>query len=300
MGKVAILTDSNSGISILDDKNPGILGVLPQELKDVFIIPMPFYINGELFYENIDITQKEFYEKLKDKDTKITTSMPAIGMLLDKWDELLETYDEILYIPMSSGLSSSCQMATSLASDYEKKVYVVDNHRISVTQKLSVYEALKLANQGKTAKEIKEILEDTKKDSSIYITVATLEYLKKGGRLTPAVAALGGILKVKPVLQIQGEKLDTYAVSRTMRQAKTKMIAAVKKDMKSRFNSDNLDDYIISVAHTDVIEEAKIFRDELLKEFPNQEIIIDPLSLSVSCHIGPGALAVTISLKHNF
>ena len=287
MGNVAILTDSNSGITLEEAK----------ELADVYVMPMPFYINSELYFEEIDLSQDEFYEKLRSADTKITTSMPAVGDLMDKLDDLLESYDEVVYIPMSSGLSSSCQTAKALADDYDGKVEVVDNHRISVTQKLSVYDALALAKKGKNAAEIREFLEDTAKDSSIYITVGTLEYLKKGGRLTPAVAAIGGLLRVKPVLQIQGEKLDTYGIARTMRQAKQKMMDAIDDDMKNRFGGS--DNCVISIAHTQEFEEALNFRDELLERFPGREIIIDPLSLSVSCHIGPGSLAVTATVRHD-
>jgi len=289
MSNIAILTDSNSGITIEEAKG----------LSNVFVMPMPFYIDGELYYEEIDLSQDEFYEKLTSADTKITTSMPAVGDLMDKWEELLESFDEIVYIPMSSGLSSSCQTATALSDDYEDRVFVVDNHRISVTQKLSVYEAVKLAEAGKSAREIKEFLEETSKESSIYITVGTLEYLKKGGRLTPAVAAIGSLLRVKPVLQIQGEKLDTYGIARTMRQAKQKMIDAIENDMKTRFNDNDGSKCIIAIAHTQEFEEALNFREELLERFPNHEIIIDPLSLSVSCHIGPGSLAVTVSVRHD-
>ncbi|MCR4782365.1 MAG: DegV family protein [Lachnospiraceae bacterium] len=287
MGNVAILTDSNSGITLEEAK----------ELADVYVMPMPFYINSELYFEEIDLSQDEFYEKLRSADTKITTSMPAVGDLMDKLDDLLESYDEVVYIPMSSGLSSSCQTAKALADDYDGKVEVVDNHRISVTQKLSVYDALALAKKGKNAAEIRKFLEDTAKDSSIYITVGTLEYLKKGGRLTPAVAAIGGLLRVKPVLQIQGEKLDTYGIARTMRQAKQKMMDAIDDDMKNRFGGS--DNCVISIAHTQEFEEALNFRDELLERFPGREIIIDPLSLSVSCHIGPGSLAVTATVRHD-
>lgn len=289
MSNVAILTDSNSGI----------LNSEASSIDNLFVMPMPFYIDGELYYEEIDLSQEEFYEKLKNPDCKITTSMPAVGDLMDKWEELLESFDEVVYIPMSSGLSSSCQTAIALSDDYEGRVHVVDNHRISVTQKISVFEALELAKNGKSGAEIKEYLEETGLDASIYITVGTLEYLKKGGRLTPAVAAIGSLLKVKPVLQIQGEKLDTFAIARTMRQAKQKMIDAIAKDMKERFDDEDGSKCEICVAHTQEFEEAVILRDELLEKFPNHNIIIDPLSLSVSCHIGPDSLAVTVSKKHS-
>ncbi|MDD6666626.1 MAG: DegV family protein [Lachnospiraceae bacterium] len=288
MSKVAILTDSNSGITIEEAKEMG-----------VYVLPMPFYINGELYYEEIDLSQDQFYEKLRQPDCKITTSMPIVGDLIDKWEELLENYDEVVYIPMSSGLSSSCATAIGLADDYDGKVQVVNNQRISVTQKLSVIEAKKMADQGSSAAEIRKFLEDTKFDSSIYITVGTLEYLKKGGRLTPAVAAIGTLLRIKPVLTIQGEKLDSFAKARTMKQAKQIMMDAIDKDMRERFHDPEGKNCIISVAHTQEKEAAEEFRQELLERWPDREILIDPLSLSVSCHIGPGSLAVTTSIRHD-
>ncbi len=285
MNKVAILTDSNSGITQAESKELGI-----------FVEPMPFYIDGELYYEDIDLTQDQFYEKLT-QGGEITTSMPITGNLMDTWDKILKDYDELVYIPMSSGLSSSCDTAKMLAEDYDGKVVVVDNQRISVTQKLSAMEAKKLADLGKNAQEICDALMEIKSLSTIYITVDTLEYLKKGGRLTPAVAAIGSLLKIKPVLSIYGEKLDKYAMARTMKAAKQTMIDALKKDLKEVIKTDNLDDVIISIAHTQNQEAAEKFREELLAEFPGKDIWIDPLSLSVSCHIGPGALACTVTKK---
>ncbi len=285
MSKVAILTDSNSGITQAESKKLGI-----------FVEPMPFYIDGQLYYEDIDLTQDEFYKKLTEGG-EITTSMPITGNLMDSWETILKDYDELVYIPMSSGLSSSCATAKMLADDYEGRVVVVDNQRISVTQKLSALEAKKLADEGKSAQEICDALMSNKSLSTIYITVDTLEYLKKGGRLTPAVAAIGSLLKIKPVLSIYGEKLDKYGVARTVKAAKQIMIDALKKDMKNVLKTENLDDVIISIAHTQNQEAAEKFREELLAEFPGKEIWIDPLSLSVSCHIGPGALACTVTKK---
>ncbi len=285
MSKVAILTDSNSGITQAESKELGI-----------FVEPMPFYIDGQLYYEDIDLTQEEFYEKLT-QGGEITTSMPITGNLMDSWETILKDYDELVYIPMSSGLSSSCATAKMLSEDYEGRVVVVDNQRISVTQKLSALEAKKLADMGKSAQEICDALMSNKSESTIYITVDTLEYLKKGGRLTPAVAAIGSLLKIKPVLSIYGEKLDKYSMARTIKSAKQTMIEALKKDMKEVLKTENLDDVVISVAHTQNLEAAEKFRDELLQEFPGKEIWIDPLSLSVSCHIGPGALACTVTKK---
>ena len=283
--KVAILTDSNSGITQLQSKELGI-----------FVEPMPFYIDGQLFYEDIDLTQDQFYEKLT-QGGEITTSMPITGNLMDTWDKILKDYDELVYIPMSSGLSSSCATAKMLAEDYDGRVVVVDNQRISVTQKLSALEAKKLADMGKSAQEICDALMEIKSLSTIYITVDTLEYLKKGGRLTPAVAAIGSLLKIKPVLSIYGEKLDKYSMARTIKAAKQTMIEALKKEIKEVIKSDNPDEYIISIAHTQNQEAAEKFKEELLAEFPNRDIWIDPLSLSVSCHIGPGALACTVTKK---
>jgi DegV family protein with EDD domain len=226
--------------------------------------------------------------------------MPIVGDLIDKWEELLESYDEVVYIPMSSGLSSSCATAIALSDDYDGRVQVVNNQRVSVTQRLSVMEAIKLSQMGKSAEEIKNFLDETKFDSSIYITVGTLDYLKKGGRLTPAVAAIGTLLRIKPVLQIQGEKLDSFAKARTMKQAKQIMMDQIAKDMKERYNDPTGENTIISIAHTQESEAAEEFRQELLERFPGHDIIINPLSLSISCHIGPGSLAVTASVRHEF
>ena len=281
---VAILTDSNSGVTAGEAEKNGL-----------FVQPMPFYIDGELYYEGINLTVEEFFEK-QTSGSDITTSMPIVGELVDNWEKLLEKYDEVVYIPMSSGLSSSCETAIMLSDDYDGKVQVVNNQRISVTQKLSVYEAKKMADEGKSAAEIKDYLESHKMDSSIYIMVDTLEYLKKGGRITPAVAAIGSLLHIKPILQIQGERLDTFSKARTLKQSKQTIIAALRKDYETRFKSMSDLKTTISVAHTQSPEEAEIFREELKAEFPEvKNIIIDPLSLSVSCHIGPGALAATVS-----
>lgn len=281
MSKVAVMTDSNSGITQSEAKKLGIS-----------VVPMPFYINGQLFYEDIDLTQEEFYERLA-RGGEISTSMPVVGDLIDRWDTLLKDYDEIVYIPMSSGLSSSCETAKMLSDDYEGKVCVVDNQRISVTQKLSVFEAMKMAEEGRSAAEIKEILEKNKFESTIYIMVDTLEYLKKGGRITPAAAALGTLLKLKPVLQIRGEKLDAFAKARTVKQAKQIMINAVKSDMDQVLHDAAGEHTAISMAYTYDIEAINAFKQEVQAVWPNKKIMVDPLSLSVSCHIGPGAIAIT-------
>ena len=283
MGKVVILTDSSSGIRQAEAQQLGIS-----------VLPMPFFINGETLFEDINLTQDTFYEHLTD-GAEISTSMPAVGDLTDRWDELLKEYDEIVYIPLSSGLSSSCETATALSSDeeYEGRVFVVNNQRISVTQKQSVFDAIRLAESGKGGKEIKDILEDAKFQSSIYIMVDTLYYLKKGGRITPAAAALGTLLKLKPVLQIQGEKLDAFAKARTVKQAKNIMIKQIKDDCERRFGSADGTGVHISMAYTHDLEAAEEFKKEVQEAFPNHEIVLNPLSLSIACHIGPGALAVT-------
>ena len=284
--KIAILTDSNSGITREEADN-----------LNIYVLPMPFYIDDEVFFEDIDLTQEEFYKRLED-NCKITTSMPVVGDLLDKWDKLLEDYDQIVYIPMSSSLSSSCQTAhmLSLDDEYEDKVFVVDNQRISVTMRESVLDAKYLAEKGYNGEDIKNILEDHKRDSSIYISLVTLEYLSRGGRLTKGVAALGNILRIKPVLQIQGGKLDTFARGRTLEQCKQTMISAVKEDIKNRFDDDP-SIVEIAIAHTDNEEEAIKFREEVLEIWPDREIVINPLSLSVACHIGPGSLAITVGRR---
>lgn len=285
MGKVAVVTDSNSGINQAEGKKLGI-----------HVIPMPFMINEENYFEDINLTQEEFYNKLIE-GAEISTSMPSPGSVTDLWDELLEEYEEIVYIPMSSGLSSSCQTAIMLAEDYDGRVEVVNNQRISVTQRQSVLDAMELADAGKSAAEIREILEREKLESSIYIMLDTLTYLKKGGRITPAAAALGTLLKLKPVLQIQGEKLDAFAKARTVKQGKNIMIETVKKDMRERFHDETGEKVHIGMAYTQDLEAAKKFKEEVQKEFPNNEIVMQPLSLSVSCHIGPGALALTCTKK---
>ncbi len=287
MSRVVVVTDSNSGITQAEAKE-----------LDVVVMPMPFYINEEMFYEDIDLTQEQFYAKLAEGGD-IKTSMPLVGDVTDKWDELLKEYDEIVYIPMSSGLSSSCETAYMLSQDYDGKVQVVNNQRISVTMRQSVLDAKAMADSGKTAGEIKDILEDEKFNSSIYIMVDTLSYLKKGGRITPAAAALGALLKLKPVLQIQGEKLDAFAKARTVKQAKNIMIEAMKSDFQKRFDSPDGTKMNLEIAYTFDKEAAEAFKAEVQEAFPNNEIVMNPLSLSVSCHIGPGALAIACSKKIN-
>ena len=285
MSKVIVMTDSNSGITQSEAKDLGVV-----------VLPMPFYIDEKMYYEDIDLTQEQFYEKLKE-DCEIKTSMPLVGELIAKWDELLNEYDEIVYIPMSSGLSSSCETAYMLSQDYDGKVQVVNNQRISVTQRQSVMDAMELAEKGKSAAEIKDILEEVKFESSIYIMVDTLYYLKKGGRVTPAAAALGTLLKLKPVLQIQGEKLDAFAKARTSKQGKSIMIDSIKRDFAERFHDPEGKNMHLEMAYTYDKEAAEEFKAEVQEAFPGMEILMNPLSLSVSCHIGPGALALACTKK---
>ncbi len=284
MGKVAVMTDSNSGITQEDAARLG-----------VKVLPMPFLIDGETYFEDVNLTQGQFYGRLA-QNVDISTSQPSPDSVMEAWDALLQEADSIVYIPMSSGLSGSCQTAQLLAQDYGGKVQVADNQRISVTQAQSVYDAKELAMQGKTAGEIKEYLERVKFDSSIYIMLDTLKYLKKGGRITPAVAALGSALRLKPVLQIQGEKLDAFAVARTKKQGVSKMLSAMEKDVITRFGGmENTKKIHFAVAHTQNEEAALAFAEEIKGRFGVGEIAVAPLSLSVSCHIGPGALAIACS-----
>ena len=286
MKKVAIVTDSNSGIT---QKEAGRLGIT--------VVPMPFYINEELFLEDVTLTQDELYRRLSE-DADISTSQPSPGEILDLWDSLLKEYEEIVHIPMSSGLSASCETAMSLAMDYGGRVQVVDNQRISVTQRQSVLDAMALAETGKNAAQIRKKLELEKLESSIYITVETLKYLKKGGRITPAAAAIGTVLNLKPVLQIQGLKLDAYAKCRGKKQAKKIMLRAMKDDFENRFA-----EYIkngtmeLQAAYTGNQQEAEEWKAELEQAFPGMQIHMDPLSLSVACHIGQGALAIACAKR---
>ncbi len=284
VSKIAIATDSNSGIT---QKLAGELGV--------FVLPMPFTIDGATFFEDINLSTEEFFEAL-DQDKDVMTSQPNPVDLTEFWDSILKEYDSIVYIPMSSGLSGSCQTAMMLAEEYEGRVQVVDNQRISVTMRHSIEDAQQLIELGYDAAAIKQILEEDRFRSSIYIMLDTLYYLKKGGRITPAAAALGTILRLKPVLQIQGEKLDAYAKARTVTQAKTIMTNAIQNDIEKRFSGDYRD-MKISIAYTRNIDAAIAFREELKAVFPEAEINIDHLSLSVSCHIGAGALALACSCR---
>ena len=285
MGNVAIVTDSNSGISQAEGKELGI-----------YVIPMPFLVDGKLYFEDVDMNKEQFYHFLEN-DADLSTSQPSPGDVMDLWDKLLKEYDEIVHIPMSSGLSASCSTAMGLARDYDGKVQVVDNQRISVTMQQSVMDAKHLVATGKSAAQIKEILEKEALESSIYLMVDTLKYLKKGGRITPAAALLGSALNLKPILQIQGDKLDAYKKVRGVKAAKKNMLEAMKKDVEGRFS-----DYVtkgqlkLHVAYTTDEETARQWKEEVQSMFPDIAISrMDPLSFSVTCHTGPGVLAIAAS-----
>lgn len=285
MGNVAIVTDSNSGISQAEGKELGI-----------YVIPMPFLVDGKLYFEDVDMNKEQFYHFLEN-DADLSTSQTSPGDVMDLWDKLLKEYDEIVHIPMSSGLSASCSTAMGLARDYDGKVQVVDNQRISVTMQQSVMDAKHLVAAGKSAAQIKEILEKEALESSIYLMVDTLKYLKKGGRITPAAALLGSALNLKPILQIQGDKLDAYKKVRGVKAAKKNMLEAMKKDVEGRFS-----DYVtkgqlkLHVAYTTDEETAKQWKEEVQNMFPDIAITrMDPLSFSVTCHTGPGVLAIAAS-----
>lgn len=285
MGNVAIVTDSNSGISQAEGKELGI-----------YVIPMPFLVDGKLYFEDVDMNKEQFYHFLEN-DADLSTSQPSPGDVMDLWDKLLKEYDEIVHIPMSSGLSASCSTAMGLARDYDGKVQVVDNQRISVTMQQAVMDAKHLVAAGKSAAQIKEILEKEALESSIYLMVDTLKYLKKGGRITPAAALLGSALNLKPILQIQGDKLDAYKKVRGVKAAKKNMLEAMKKDVEGRFS-----DYVtkgqlkLHVAYTTDEETARQWKEEVQSVFPDIAISrMDPLSFSVTCHTGPGVLAIAAS-----
>ena len=283
--KIAVITDSNSGITQSQAKEYGL-----------YVLPMPFMIDDETFYEDITLTQDAFYERLSG-GANVITSQPSPDSIMQLWDEVLECHVEIVHIPMSSGLSGSCQSALMLAEDYDGKVQVVNNQRISVTQRQSAFDALALVERGMDAAQIRQFLEEDKFNSSIYIMLDTLYYLKKGGRITPAAAALGTILRLKPVLQIQGDKLDAFAKARTVSQGKSIMINAIRGDMEKRFGGVLAENIWLQVAYTYDLAAAEQLKREVMEAFPGFDVHMDPLSLSVACHIGPGALAVACCKK---
>ncbi len=287
MAKVAVVTDSNSSITQREGEEIG-----------AFVIPMPFYIDEKQYFEELDLTQEAFYEFL-GKGADIKTSQPAPEDVMELWDDLLKTYDEIVHIPMSSGLSGTVATAMALASDvpYAGKVFVVDNQRISVTLRRAVIDAVNMANAGMDGESIRQKLLEEKSFSSIYIMMDTLYYLKKGGRITPAAAAIGTVLKIKPVLQIQGEKLDAFAKVRNPKQGRDIMIKQILNDCSTRFNDPTGSRMHIDIAYTFDKDTAMDFKTQVETAFPGHDIEVRPLSLSVACHIGPGALAIASSRK---
>ena len=289
MGKIYIMTDSNSGITQSEGKELGI-----------GVVPMPFTINGEEYLEDINLTQEEFYNFLKDDTAEVSTSQPSIAYVEELWTEALSNYDSIIYIPMSSGLSKSCETAVvdSKKPEFLDKVFVVDNKRISITQRQSVCDAIELRDLGYTAKEIHDILIEMMSNSDIYITLNTLKYLKKGGRITPAAAALGTMLKLKPILTIEGDKLDKFKMrNRTLENAMEIMMDAISDNINGYLKDiDNRTDNIrIAIAYSGTDTTMPLKYREMVKErFNVADVLINPLSLSVSCHISDGALAIAV------
>ena len=284
--KTAVMTDSNSGIS---QQEADALGL--------FMMPMPVIIDGETHYEGIDLTHDSFFSALTG-GRDVTTSQPSPGDLLDRWDKILSSgYDELIYIPMSSGLSNSCSTAISLSAEYNGKVQVADNHRISVTMRASIEEAIAYASNGISAAEIKRSLEENAYNSSIYIAVDTLEFLKKGGRVTPAGAALGAVLNIKPILTIQGERLDAFAKVRGMKKAKQKIVEALQNDFDTRFKDIPTERLRLGAAGSGLTPaEREDWRATLANAFPQFDIYYDPLSFSICCHVGPQSYGVGISV----
>ena len=288
MSKIGVLTDSNSGITQDEGKKLGIR-----------VIPMPFFINGEEYLEDINLTQEGFYEKLLG-GASVSTSQPSIGYVNSIWDEMLTEYDSVIYIPMSSGLSKSCESALNSAkASYEGKVYVIDNQRISVTQRQSVLDTIEMINKGLDVETIVSKLMENKMHSDIFIMVDTLKYLKQGGRITPTAAALGGLLKIKPVLLIKGEKLDSFKMrNRTLENAKEIMVKAIRNCVEGYLKDldGKTDNVHFGIAYTGTDRQfAEEFKEMVQNEFNTTDIAVYPLSLSVSCHIGPGALALAVS-----
>ncbi|MBQ8987800.1 MAG: DegV family protein [Lachnospiraceae bacterium] len=288
MSKIAVITDSNAHVT-------------PQEAQalGIGVVPMPFMIGEETYYEGITLTREAFYEKMAG-GANIVTSQPSPSDVMKMWDDALKTHDEVVYIPMSSGLSGSCQSARMLADDYDGKVQVVNNQRISVTQKRSVLDAIEMAKRGMNAREIREELEHVRYESSIYIMLDTLYYLKKGGRITPAAAAVGSLLRIKPVLQIKGERLDAFSKARTINQGKNIMINAMKHDIDTLYGGTDRENVWLYAVHGNVPEAFAEFSQEVKAAFPAFHVEKDVLSLSIACHIGPGALAIACSKKIPF
>lgn len=281
--KTAIVTDTNSGISASQ-----------AEAMGIHLIPMPFFIGGETYYEGKDVSHALFFQKMAD-GVEVSTSQPSPADIIALWEKLLEDHDAVLHFPMTSGLSGSCASAKALAREYGGRVLVVDDKRISVTLMQSVRNALTLLAQGKTAGEVRDILEAESYDSSIYIAVNTLEYLKKSGRVTAAGAAMASILSIKPVLQIQGDKLDAYKKVRGMNHAKTVLMDALRKDLDTRFKDLEMNVFAGYSGGAPALGEAWL--EEVQREFPEYEVELISLPLSICCHTGGGALGVACAKK---
>ncbi len=278
LSRIAIITDTNSGITQEEAAQLG-----------VFLLPMPFFIQDKLFLEGKTLSQKSFYEA-QDAGKAISTSQPSPANLTELWEYTLSSHDTIVYIPMSSGLSGSCATAQMLAADYEGKVFVADNKRISATQRQSVLDALTLRDAGYTAEQIKNRLEETALDANIYLTVETLSYLKKGGRITPAAAALGSALNILPVLQIKGERLDAFRKVRGQKKAYHTMLEAIRNDLAEEFREE---DVLIQTAYSGSPEKGAIWNQIVQDAFPEKHVENFVLPLSIACHTGPGTVGVT-------
>lgn len=288
MKKTGILTDSHSGITQEEAKKLGI-----------YVLPMPFYINDQCHYEGKDISREEFIELLKN-DENVSTSQPSPEAVMNLWDEILKEYEELVYIPISSGLSGSCSTAMAMAQndDYEGKVFVVDNGRVSTPMKQSVLDAIELLNEGCSAKEIKNRLEDAKGKMGIFVAVDDLKYLKKGGRISSSVALVGGMLKVKPILKFDIGTLDSFKNCRGLIKAKTVMIEEVKRivttDYAGDFEKGNV--HILAASSADE-EETKKWVNEIQEAFPGIKVLWDYLPMGITCHIGPGGLGIGYSVR---
>jgi len=277
MKKVAVVTDSNSGISQAEGRKLG-----------VYVLPMPVFINDKLYYEDVDLTQAQFFQLLR-ADADVKTSQPAIPDVVGIWEEALRDHDELVYIPMSGALSGSCERAELLARNYPGRVFVVDNRRISQSQKISVIEAKKLAELGYDGQEIKSILLRSARDVRIYIAMGTLEYLKRGGRITPAAAAMGAVFDIHPILKIEDGKLDAYAKVRGVKHAKRALLEAVDRDLSTGCGGDRP---YIRAAYSCAPEEAALWVEEIRAHFPGTAVYGDPLPISINCHAGPGAVGI--------
>ncbi len=285
MKRIAITTDTNSGM-------------IPHEMDEqgIFVLPMPFVIDGTSLLESVELSRDNFYDKLIS-DANISTSQPSVTEVSEFWLDILKNYDEIVHIPTSSVLSNSCSTAMAIAKqeEFAGKVFVVDNRRISIALKSSVLDAAKLREQGKSSEEIKAYLENTASDYSIYLSIENMKYLKKGGRVSPAVAAIGSMLKLRPVLHLGGDKLEKFAIPRTLLKAKETIINAVNKDLTTNFKDALANGEMkLCIAYANNPDDAKTFQAEVEKRFPNVSVLCnDPISLSIACHTGPATIALS-------